>query len=300
MIDSPGENKLIDLMISIAGRDGYKPVAPTSSMRPWFCRRCGKELARGVITCVKCLEEERAIAAIERLSVPLASIPERYNQTFETLLATHAAAVAGCDTKYLALVPDGDALERAARAALVLVEKPSGPILSVTLVGDTGAGKTTLAAAVLRGVLTAARQALGHPAWHLRRWPIAWIEAVKLAHVRSQSSFGDEPAEMREACTVPVLVLDDLGQEGEIRGGREAMIEVIHRRHSASLPTIITTGLAKDGEICTRQGCQVEIGRRYGVALQRRLFEQSNPILLRKAICPVKRMPSLLKLGGAP
>lgn len=131
---------------------------------------------------------------------------------------------------------------------------------AVALLGPAGAGKSTLAAAML---VMHARRAI-----EAGRRPesMLWTSAIALGRARAEHRLGDGEAELvLNAMEVDLLVLDDLGAEAA--RDADAIAAVIHRRHDDDLATWITTGFGA-----------TEIGARYGAGLERRIFEGATVI----------------------
>jgi len=133
------------------------------------------------------------------------------------------------------------------------------PAGDMVLIGDTGAGKTTLAIAMLAS-------------W-VRRDPASrtgprFAESWKLAGAAARHPLGQgEAPEIREAKRAPLLIVDDLGSEMDDKRG--VLAEVIFSRHNDELPTWITTGF--DAEYLVS---------RYGSQVIRRLLEHGKRVQL--------------------
>lgn len=123
-------------------------------------------------------------------------------------------------------------------------------------VGPPGAGKTTLAVAMFRASVEAARPArLGRPAAH------RYVSAHQLAKARALHPLGDGEAPLiAEALSAPLLLIDELG--GEDQRHASAVAEVIYERHAAGRATWITTGVGSEA-----------IATRYGGGIARRILE---------------------------
>lgn len=127
---------------------------------------------------------------------------------------------------------------------------------SVVLVGKAGSGKTSLACAILRHV--AAQR--GSHAWRCR-----FVPALEVA--ASRGDYGARSVMSAEAIGASCIVLDDIGQEAE--ADRIRITEVMHARHDASKPTIVTT--------CYEPAV---IAARYGGGVDRRVFEGASLIMI--------------------
>lgn len=109
---------------------------------------------------------------------------------------------------------------------------------SLLLIGNVGSGKTTLAEAVAMYITTATQathgfqRAVGHRV----------VQAKKLAKIAK-----DDPSLFDEICSLPLLVLDDIGiepTEGNSYGNITTPVsDVIFERHATQRPTIFTSNL---------------------------------------------------------
>lgn len=123
---------------------------------------------------------------------------------------------------------------------------------AVMFTGPSGAGKTTLAAACLRG-----------------QGGAMWVSSIVLDRARAEHRLGDGDAPLvSKARYCKLLVIDDLGAERVTRGP-STITDLIHERHNASLTTWVTTGLTAP-----------EIEQRYGAAIERRLMERGVALLV--------------------
>ncbi len=143
---------------------------------------------------------------------------------------------------------------------------------SVVLMGPTGAGKSTLACCILRGIIDAARP-VDLPSFgaevNLARGA-RFVTARELAFARASGTYGQEPPIVAHACDATVLVLDDVGQDA-VRAD-SSLYDVLEARHNRNVPTIVTTGLDEGA-----------IRARYGDGAWRRIFEGATDIEVRLA-----------------
>lgn len=129
----------------------------------------------------------------------------------------------------------------------------------ITIVGQAGSGKTSLAVAILRERSKEARM------------PGIFVHAYRLGVARIQHKPGQgEAPSVEEAMHAKVALIDDIGNERPT--ANNAVPDVIFERHSERMPTIVTTGFDAEG-----------IAKLYGDGIARRVFEGA----------------AVIKLGGA-
>lgn len=142
------------------------------------------------------------------------------------------------------------------RHALELVLRtgsaPTGrPVL--LLAGPPGSGKSSLAASMARAVMERTR-GLGRPA-------ARFLDALELELLMREHRLGTAlPAPIEQARARPFAVLDDVGQD-QSDAAANALKELVHARHAAGRPTVVTTGLDR-----------AALGRRYGGGFLRRVL----------------------------
>ena len=134
---------------------------------------------------------------------------------------------------------------QALEAAMQLASGRGGNQKWLYLYGDTGVGKTHLAAAAVRGACERGRHARF---FRVPRW---------LMNLRATFNGGDGNFQeiFDDACESPLLVLDDLGAESVTRWSTSIVEELIKHRHDQQLPTLITSNLdfgVVDGPLASR------------------------------------------------
>lgn len=139
------------------------------------------------------------------------------------------------------------------------------PITSdgAVLTGPAGFGKTSLSVAMLANWINPDHLADRDAMFAARR--LMFTTSFVLAKARSMARLGDEAGPVACALEASLLVIDDLGAEPEYK--TSAIPEVIHERHQAGAPTIITTGFTP-----------TDIATRYGDGIARRVFERATKI----------------------
>lgn len=118
---------------------------------------------------------------------------------------------------------------------------------SVTLIGDAGRGKSSLAAALFRAHYRRGHRFAfaGDVATMRREWPLGE---------------GDPPA-YTKLLSAPLVWLDDLGAESNDRDG--CIADLVQARHRHQRPTIYTTGIAYPA-----------LAAKYTSGIARRVFER--------------------------
>ena len=139
------------------------------------------------------------------------------------------------DWKRVNLLPEQrENLKYAFDTALNFAKSPEGWLV---LQGETGCGKTHLAAAIAN--------------YHLQGGKTALFIVVPdfLDHLRS--TFSPESTVsydqlFEEVKNTPLLILDDFGEQSTTPWAQEKLYQVINYRYNARLPTVITTRLTTD------------------------------------------------------
>jgi DNA replication protein DnaC len=128
---------------------------------------------------------------------------------------------------------DRKRLENAYRHALAFAEQPDGWLL---FMGAHGSGKTHLAAAIANY-----RRLRGES-------PCFVVVPDLLDYLRRGFSADDGRSHdaFDEMKTAPLLILDDLDTQTGIPWVRDRLFQLLNYRHTARLPTVITTALSLD------------------------------------------------------
>lgn len=111
----------------------------------------------------------------------------------------------------------------------------AGKRTGLVILGNVGTGKTWLGAAIARSLMLD-----GPPV------PTTLITVADMLAQLRQSIGHDLGIDLAQFATVPVLVLDDLGQEQQTDWSREQMYRLAHARSHNGLPTVITSNLSGD------------------------------------------------------
>jgi DNA replication protein DnaC len=127
-----------------------------------------------------------------------------------------------------------DNLDEAYRIAFDFAKSPEGWLV---FMGETGCGKTHLAAAIVNYCYEAGRPAL------------FVVVPEFLDHLRS--SFSPESKVsydqfFESVKTAPLLVLDDFGEQSTTPWAREKLYQVLNYRYNGRLPTVVTTRYSFD------------------------------------------------------
>ncbi|MCJ7605603.1 MAG: ATP-binding protein [Dehalococcoidales bacterium] len=125
-------------------------------------------------------------------------------------------------------------LDWALDAAMNFAKTPDGWLL---FLGETGCGKTHLAAAIVNY-----RYEAGHPALFV-------VVPEFLDHLRSTFSPDSKVSydQLFESVkSAPLLVLDDFGEQSTTPWAKEKLYQVLNYRYNGRLPTIITTRYSLD------------------------------------------------------
>lgn len=194
----------------LCGGAGYLrldvPVGDPNFGQPVPCKCKERELAER-----EHMEEERRIAGLDRYF----SLKPFHDKTFETFQG------------------NAPGVEEAYSAALSFARDPAqSPYHWLVLIGESGVGKTHLAAAIAHQRLAA-------------QDPVFFaIVPDLLDHLRSAFAPSAEVPydEMFETIRdVGTLVLDDLGAENNTAWATEKLFQIINHRYNYRMPTVVTT-----------------------------------------------------------
>ena len=125
-------------------------------------------------------------------------------------------------------------MDKAYRVAFDFAKNPEGWLV---FMGQTGCGKTHLAAAIVNY-----RYEMGKPALFV-------VVPEFLDHLRSTFSPESKVSydQLFESVkTAPLLVLDDFGEESPNPWVKEKLYQLINYRYNSQLPTVITTRYSLD------------------------------------------------------
>ena len=120
--------------------------------------------------------------------------------------------------------------------------------------GGVGRGKTHLSAAIARYVIEN---------YHVPVTMMSYSEM--LAKIRQ--NFEEDGKEVERLCNVPLLIIDDLGQEKWSEWNFETTFRIINSRYETRSPVIVTTN-------CTR----MELISNVGEAVFSRLYEMTDRV----------------------
>ncbi|WP_394831738.1 hypothetical protein LVJ94_35015 [Pendulispora rubella] len=131
----------------------------------------------------------------------------------------------------------------------------------VTLLGPSGAGKTSLVVAMFQHVLGVGVEASLSEADLERARGARFKSAYQLAKARAQHPLGEgEAPDVLDSMNATILVIDELGSERD--SALNAVTDVIYERHARMRPTWVTTWLTK-----------ADLDKRYGSGIARRLLD---------------------------
>jgi DNA replication protein DnaC len=209
---------IADVLAMLARGESPRDVGPAR------CARCDRDVARVGLLCAECQALDRRQLREAALRAARESIPPAFRAIDAQQVRQRTKVDAGT-------------LERA-RAATTR--------LRVVLVGASGFGKTTLASWMLRQILDPGVD--GAPEVFGRARRALFVDAPALCRAVRDHPLGAGDAPLLEsALRASVLVLDDVGQELELRMPCNPVVEVIRERHAANRATWVTTFLSPAG-----------------------------------------------------
>ena len=229
---SPESQTLSDIIaIGMRRAEEAETHRQSCDVRP--CRRCERFVCRcgspfdGTRPDASCDECRKATKVADALAKVREAVPDRF---------------------HWCLTADGDLVASRVKASTELVRRalerpPTGDMM---LVGDTSAGKTSLAVAMLVAWVRQDPDARAG-ARFAESW---WLAGAAARHPLGQ---GEAP-DIRDAKRAPMLVIDDLGSEIDDRRG--VIAEIVFHRHNKTLPMWVTTGFDAD-HLVARYGSQV-------------------------------------------
>lgn len=193
------------------------PAAPVTYSA---CTECGAEFT-GTGKCWDC--REKAHRAAKLLAEFAAGVPERFRW-----------ARFGHPQLPLQVAKDKNDKPTSRGPELVKLAEAAVDCRRVTLVGDSGVGKTILVVAMARE-------------WVRRnRAPAHFC----MASVLGSSRLRHAEREVIEAVDAPLLILDNLGQDATMASS--PIVEVIEQRNAKSRPLWITTWLGRHDALAAR------------------------------------------------
>lgn len=232
---------------------------------PFRCAACRTEhVLREAEICADCYEDRaRREESARKEAATAASLPPEY----QTVDGTNRPLT--FESPELArMVKDSTAIARTRAAVDAAIASPrtSKHGKSLVLIGAAGVGKSVLAACSLRAI-SAAWGVIG-----------SYTSTHRLVVARQNARLGEEPHEVRDALTSPVLVIDELAAK---TGPSDATIDVVWRRHERRLCTVYTSGYPPES---TRPG-EPSVRTRYdNDGLQRRIFENAAVIAMKPSV----------------
>ncbi|HEX7666050.1 MAG TPA: ATP-binding protein [Polyangiaceae bacterium] len=132
---------------------------------------------------------------------------------------------------------------------------------NVVFMGPSGAGKTSLAVALLRALF---ERELAKSDEHCSPSRYRFVHARQLAVARLPGTSFDV-SDLRSALNAAILLLDDIGNDCMIPSS--PVSDVISERHAEERATWITTELGA-----------TQIAERYGAGIGRRIFERATTV----------------------
>ncbi len=229
-------------------------VRPDELDAPLRCEAgCGVEVRPGARLCAACGTKRAAAEHTEAVKKAWHTVPMSLRW-------------AGLDSPKLAQwVRDEAAIARVRQLAADLAGNPI-----VTLCGPAGAGKTTLACALLRQWVRLGASPSAPPAMRLMARRARFAAVQDLLHDRAETRLGEHVVSIDLARQASVLVLDEVGRGKDPQG---VIFGLLHARHRERRPTIMTTPFASASELAAdaRDG-----------GLARRVFDDGQRVDVKK------------------
>jgi DNA replication protein DnaC len=149
--------------------------------------------------------------------------------------------VCGVGRRYLSCSLDGfKGAEKVKAVCRTIIEKPE----SIVLTGDTGSGKTHLAVAILRELITSGK-VVSSKGGKFTTVPDLLL-SIRSGFGNSSGFTQSEEDFVNEYAKTPFLILDDLGAEKSTEWATATLSAIIDKRYRELLPTIYTTNLTLD------------------------------------------------------
>lgn len=220
------------------------------------CKTCGcKLLVCDAFLCDDCIAKQNQALAAEQEQKRTAESEARRKKLLAPMaeMAPRYASVRFSNVEPRVAVANAVARGRGACGAAM-----------VTLMGATGAGKTSLAAAMFADILE--RAVAGDAAAEALAATAMWTTATALAKARREHGLGLGDAPLVErAISASLLVIDDAGMEPTF----DAVTQVICDRYDAERPTIVTTGYGR-----------AKLTEKYGDGVFRRLTDRRTATVI--------------------
>lgn len=148
------------------------------------------------------------------------------------------------------------------RVALSTIPREPPDAMRVLFFGRSRGGKTTLAVALLRALLEAKVAAHPFASEDDVKAIARQCRFVPARRLGFAATVPGDPLEIRRAMLAPVLLLDDLGKDADIKSN--PVPAIIGERHDEERVTWITTELSP-----------IQIAERYGEGIARRICEKA-------------------------
>lgn len=201
--------------------------------RVFVCADCNAPIAGAYSRCPACVDTMIRVLRRDRAQPAMQSIPEVFRELWRDNDSL---------TRPVPPLNEPRVKERAAigRALAGLKKHPSALVLR----GAQGQGKTSLAAFLLgRVVMRAVDPSVSRTDFD-RAASCRFVTAQQIAMARAEHGLGQgEPPLLSAAIRAWLLVLDEFGNKVPIARIHD-VDELIHKRHSSGLTTIVTTPLS--------------------------------------------------------